>query len=243
MPRIILKFKEKALKDYPLQAGTPLSIGRQGDNQIVIDNLAVSGHHAKIELLDGRVHLTDLDSKNGTFRNEKAVTSCQLKHADAILIGKHTLIYDANKDAVTQSMSDGAGLAADLEADITMMIDTKKHRSMTGKGSSASEQPTAFLLSLSEGEQKLALSKSITTMGKGPQCDIAVGGLLAFLVGDTAATISRTREHYYISHVGGWIKPKVNNQAVKGSVRLNDMDVVSLGAASYQFALSDPDRG
>jgi pSer/pThr/pTyr-binding forkhead associated (FHA) protein len=241
MPRIILKFKEKALKDYPLQPGRPLTIGRQADNQIVIDNLAVSGHHARIEIQAEKVILADLKSKNGTYKNDVKITSCELRHGDMIMIGKHTLIFDAKKDAVTPNETGKNRFAAAMDGDITMMIDTRKHSSMKA-AERVIPDGSAYLLSLSEEGLKIALTKSVTTFGNGPNCDIAVGGFWALFAGDPAASISKTREHYYINHVSGLIKPKVNNQAVKGSVRLKDKDLVKMGAATYQFSLSDPER-
>ena len=67
MPKISLKFKNNTLADYHLPPGCSLKIGRRKDNDIVIDNLAVSSHHGKIDSAgDGFVYI-DLKSKNGSF--------------------------------------------------------------------------------------------------------------------------------------------------------------------------------
>ena len=47
MPILTLKFKDTAIGDYQLQKGLSLTIGRRKNNDVVIDNLAVSGHHAQ----------------------------------------------------------------------------------------------------------------------------------------------------------------------------------------------------
>ena len=49
MPKISLIFKNSVLADYHLPTGCSLKIGRKTDNDVVIENLAVSGHHAKID--------------------------------------------------------------------------------------------------------------------------------------------------------------------------------------------------
>ena len=45
MPVITMKYKDSVLEKYPLQVGQNLSIGRHESNDVVIDNLAVSGSH------------------------------------------------------------------------------------------------------------------------------------------------------------------------------------------------------
>jgi hypothetical protein len=49
MPMLTLKFKKNTIADYPLQKGKSVTIGRRTNNDIVVENLAVSGHHAKID--------------------------------------------------------------------------------------------------------------------------------------------------------------------------------------------------
>ena len=69
-----------------------ITIGRNADNDIQIDNMAVSGYHARI-LKDADHHsIEDLNSTNGTFVNEEKITTRVLKENDKITIGKHTLI-------------------------------------------------------------------------------------------------------------------------------------------------------
>ncbi|MDC0307537.1 MAG: SpoIIE family protein phosphatase [Planctomycetaceae bacterium] len=60
-------------------------VGRHPDSQIVLDNAAVSRHHAKIHVSHGRYYLEDLRSRNGTFINDKQVLQrSELKEHDQI---------------------------------------------------------------------------------------------------------------------------------------------------------------
>ena len=52
MPKLTLKFKNNTIHTYEIAAGRSLTIGRLEDNDIVIENLAVSGHHAKIDSVE-----------------------------------------------------------------------------------------------------------------------------------------------------------------------------------------------
>ena len=127
MPKITLKFKGNVLADYHLPLGCSLKIGRQKDNDVIIDNLAVSGYHGKIDSAgDGFVYV-DLKSKNGSFIKEERVSSHWLENGDIINIGKHSLIF-----AYFESES----LPADKQAsemENTMIIDTNKYESMAQK--------------------------------------------------------------------------------------------------------------
>jgi pSer/pThr/pTyr-binding forkhead associated (FHA) protein len=93
MPKITLKFRGNVLADYHLPLGCSLKIGRQKDNDVIIENLAVSSHHGKIDSAgDGFVYI-DLKSKNGSFINEELVTSHWLVDGDVINIGAFFNFY------------------------------------------------------------------------------------------------------------------------------------------------------
>src|ERR1700704_7188630 len=98
MSRLVLKFEGSTLKEVPL--GTqPVTIGRSPDNDIPVDNLAVSNYHAKIYFEAGRMVVEDLDSLNGTFVNDLRVERATLHDGDNIHIGKHKIKVDTSGDA------------------------------------------------------------------------------------------------------------------------------------------------
>jgi pSer/pThr/pTyr-binding forkhead associated (FHA) protein len=102
MPTLTLKLKNKPLGEYQLQKGVSLTIGRRKTNDVVIEDPAVSGHHAKIDSLDDRFVLIDLQSKNGSFVNAQLINSHWLKHEDIITIGGYTLIFHYDDDEVQE---------------------------------------------------------------------------------------------------------------------------------------------
>ena len=238
MPNITLKFKDNVIGRYPIGKGNSVSIGRRRDNDIVIDNLAVSGHHAKIDAVGEAYVLVDLQSKNGSFVNEQLVSSHWLKDGDVISIGKHLLVFSAD-DAAQEGENPKA------EIDKTMVMDTSNYRSMVQKSAPVVPKPLlrpgdmcAQLTYLAGGEGKLDLSGNLIKIGKDPTSEIVVKG---WLVGWTAATISRRPDGYYLSHAGGWSKPKVNDQRIQKSVLLQDLDVIDVGSVKLQFFARDPE--
>jgi pSer/pThr/pTyr-binding forkhead associated (FHA) protein len=232
MPNITLKFKDNILGRYLIEKGKSLTIGRRKDNDIVIENLAVSGHHAKIDSVGEAFVLVDLQSKNGSFVNERLVNSHWLKNGDVVSIGKHYLVFSTEDDAA-------AAEGVPAEIDKTMVMDTSNYRSMVQKSASMLPKPllrhdaaAGYLAYLSGGQGKVDLSNKLIKIGKAPSSEIVVKGLL---VGWTAATISRRPDGYYLSYAGGFSRPRVNDQTVKKSVMLQDLDVIAVGSVKLQF--------
>ena len=239
MPTITLKFKENTIAEFPINKGGTLSVGRLNDNQIVVENLAVSGHHCKIDSVGEGYLLTDLQSKNGTFVNQQRVASHWLKNGDVVTVGKHTLVF----------VHEGVGAApkptmGDMEK--TMVMDTAMHREMLAKSAKpevagaagshpAEDEGAAVLTYLSGGDGEVTVTRKLIKVGKADNNDIVVKG---FLVGATAATIAKRPAGYYLSYVGGMSKPKVNGVPVKESVQLKDYDKIEVGSVTLQFNLS-----
>lgn len=92
MPKLILKFQGVFIKEYELDKSS-LSIGRKEDNDIFIDHMSVSGHHARIDKNADSFTVTDLKSTNGTFVNGKRIAEAILRPNDWITIGKHILYF------------------------------------------------------------------------------------------------------------------------------------------------------
>lgn len=124
MPIITLHFKDKKIRDYPLAVGQTCTIGRKKSNDIVIDNLAVSGKHARIESVATNFVIRDLESTNGTFINKKKVSMHNLRHGDVLLIGKHELIFDRSDLMNKKNSTD------ELDDDKTRILDTTEYRTL-----------------------------------------------------------------------------------------------------------------
>jgi len=260
MPTLLLQLKNKILGEYPLKAGASLTIGRRDTNDVVIEDPAVSGHHAKIDALKDRFVLIDLQSKNGSFVNEQLVNSHWLRHEDVITIGEYSLIFNYyEKEQVSEDNSD--------DFDETLAMNTTQHRKMMIKSNptksinvvrfwdrsqnrgkvkdveppasepriqSPKEEPVGVLTYLAGGIGQVKLTRKITTIGKDPTSDIEVTRLL---MGSTAATISKTAEGFCFKYIGGLPRPRVNNQPLKKSSILNDQDIIEIGSTRLQFSI------
>ena len=90
--KLELSFNANRLNEFVLDKEI-ITIGRNDDNDIRIENLAVSGHHAKLLTVFDDSFLEDLDSTNGTYVNGQPINKHPLKNGDVIVIGKHELRY------------------------------------------------------------------------------------------------------------------------------------------------------
>jgi pSer/pThr/pTyr-binding forkhead associated (FHA) protein len=88
MYKLELKLQNLTLKEYALASGAKLAIGRHPASEIVLDDMAVSRHHATIEVQGQKLLVFDHRSKNGIRVNGKKVQSAQLKNGDTVRIGK-----------------------------------------------------------------------------------------------------------------------------------------------------------
>lgn len=113
--------------------GQHLTIGRNPDNDIVIDNPAVSGYHARVESVAASFVIRDLDSTNGIFVNKQRIVTHALQHNDIVLIGKHELYFNRmafdRSARVDQSNADHEKFLEDA----TRLLDTNKHRELVNK--------------------------------------------------------------------------------------------------------------
>jgi pSer/pThr/pTyr-binding forkhead associated (FHA) protein len=139
MAKLYLRFEGKELKEVTVTQNAVITIGRLPDNLLQIDNLAVSGHHAKIYWDGEQYTLEDNGSLNGTYVNNQRVTKHKLKNGDAVLIGKHSVEF---KD---QWHDDQGGYAPAAKSgpsvpqmQSTVVLDTKKAKELMAQARAAS---------------------------------------------------------------------------------------------------------
>ena len=230
MAQLTLQFKDLALKEFEL-TGQSMTMGREPDNDIIVENLLVSGYHARIDPAGREYVLTDLQSKNGTFVNGERVTSTKLKDGDQILVGKHTIVFTLSPEEIQEDQKlteptmfmEVAQGASEPEAE---------DQTPSGLDSTAiSAERPAVLSFLSGGGDEYEIKKKLVKLGKGEEADVHIGGLFTPKV---AATISRRPTGYHLTPTGR-AKVKVNDAQVGSSHRLREFDTIEIGPVKLQF--------
>src|SRR5262245_1349182 len=226
MAKLILQFKGANIKEFLLEKPS-ITIGRDLQNDIVIDNLAVSRFHTKITHHDNQYYAEDLHSGNGTFLNEQRLAKEVLKPNDAITVGKHTLVF--MYDPVFPATDLGEAAPSLLEETVIVSSDSPAGRAET-EGALA-----AHLVRCANGtpHQSVPLTKRITLGGKGAQADIKLHG---FFVGAVAFNISQTPGGFVIAHTGGRRRTRVNGEVVERQRALREGDLITIGPTTFRFS-------
>jgi hypothetical protein len=250
MARLILSLDGQVLAEYNMTKER-YTIGRLPDNDVRIDNAAVSGHHSLIINILNDSFLEDLNSTNGTYVNGKLIKKHALQHDDVITVGHHQLKFGDDESAepdlddfektmvihpssqsedvirnvnvaVDEAVGEVAGAAPAAQA-----ASVEDHTSTvvtTGAAPSAA-LPKAKIQVLSGqfAGREMELTKALTTLGR---------------PGIQVAAITRRAEGYFIVNVDPGTKghPKVNEESIGPQARqLNDNDVIELAGVKMGF--------
>src|ERR1700733_8856897 len=141
--KLSLKFNDNVLQEVALTGGV-VTIGRQPDNLIRIDNPIVSGHHARIFWENNHYVLEDNESFNATYLNDRRVSRAALNDGDVIVIGKHRIEFhsrtgkrDVSSTCATQDRTTvwqaHVEKAAPPQLEATMVLDAGRLKGMMAK--------------------------------------------------------------------------------------------------------------
>jgi hypothetical protein len=256
MPKLVLLFEGRVLKETAVSHTAAVTIGRLADNTIVIDNSAVSSHHVRIAREGPQFVVEDLGSTNGTFVNGDKVSKKALRHGDTILVGKHKIFFDRMGDAEfeapelpTREMPDFGG---------TVILDADQQQRLLAAAQARLQ---------SRAQPVTAAAPVEAPAAPAPKPPKPVVGRLHVLRGrsdlseyrlDESAAIGRDREALVRLH--GWFKPKlaveiarmgegyvatpvagrtlVNGQRLQSRRGLVHGDVLEISGLELEFRLS-----
>ena len=231
MARLILSLDGQVMAEYNMNKER-YTVGRLPDNDIRIDNPAVSGHHSLIINILNDSFLEDLNSTNGTYVNGKLIKKHALQHGDVITVGHHQLRFVEDDDAQQD------------EFEKTMVIQPSQRpieKIQTARATADSAGSTATRRALPEGAvahkkaklqvlsgafagRELELVKALTTLGR---------------PGVQVAAITRRLDGFYIVHVDADSPenyPLVNGTPIGAQARrLVDNDVIQLAGVKMGF--------
>jgi len=236
MARLVLSLDGAVMAEYNMNKER-YTIGRLPDNDIRIDNAAVSGHHSLIINILNDSFLEDLNSTNGTYVNGKLIKKHALQHGDVITVGHHQLRFvedDEQQDEFEKTMviqpsarpvekMRAATAAADAAGAGPSISATGRSRALSD-GAAALKKAKLQVLSGAFAGREVELSKALTTLGR---------------PGVQVAAITRRNEAYYIVHVDSGKEndfPLLNGTPIGAqATRLNDNDVIQLAGVKMGF--------
>lgn len=241
MPKLLLQYGGAVLKEIPITK-EEITVGRRPDNDIVIDNPTVSGHHCKITLSGDSFFVEDLNSSNGVFVNAKKVIKSGLKDNDVIGIAKHALKFideRVHEQTVPPTPSSHAS------ADATMMIAPDKQRDIAAAAIAAIQRKPAVVRVLKGivDQAEYELKSSSTYIGKSDRVQIKIKGTGFFgSAPESAAMIANRPEGYFIVPVKEGY-PKLNGKSLSQKALLQDGDIIEVGGTTLQFENTPAEGG
>ena len=238
MAKLVLSLSGAVQGEYELNQER-VSIGRKPDNDIPIDNLAVSGKHALIITILDDSFLEDLGSTNGTYVNGKLVKKHALKNGDVVSIGKHELKYvnehaTADDDEFEKTMiikpgSASAAVAAAQAAEKAVAAAAPGQPSPSSAAPAVGGMPLGRLTVLNGpiAGKELELTKALITLGK---------------PGTQVAVISRRPQGYFLTHIesdgDGKRYPLVNGTPIGPKAQqLKSNDMIELAGIKLEFTI------
>jgi hypothetical protein len=216
MAKIIVSLDDNLIKVVPLNKDR-MTLGRRPYNDIVVDNLAVSGEHAALQVIGHEYFIEDLNSTNGTFINEQKIKRQILKNGDTIEIGKYAIKYvQDSANAQSAELS-----AADVALAMTEAAPEVEKRQLFENTKFAEVYVAIKILSGASIGKELPLVKVVTTIGK---------------PGEAVIAITKRPKSYMVAHVEGATRPSLNGVTFGiDAVPLKNGDLFELAGTAMQF--------
>lgn len=220
MPKMIVSIDGVVIKEVQLTKDRT-TLGRRPYNDVVIDNLAISGEHAVLQMAGQDVFIEDLNSTNGTYVNGKAAKKQQLHNGDTIEVGKYKIkfVVEAAGDGFERTMLVKSGLGG-LAPSATYRTDPRPvGTSLAGAG--AVSHASIKVLSGAASGREVPLTKVVTTIGK---------------PGVAVAAITKRQHGFVVHHVEGAGNPSLNGAPIGTEpVSLKNGDLIELAGTQMQF--------
>lgn len=226
MAKLIVSLGNNVLGHYFVDKAV-FSIGRRSDNDICLDDPAISKEHAVVTTVANDQMLEDRGSSNGTFVNEEKVAKRILQNGDVIHIGPYSLKY-VNQRATS-----------DMDFDKTLMLDALPLGIPT-QGRSLQPQLATALSSARALKATFPLGTVKGLKGEHAGRNVELGRVLVGfgVPGDQLAVIMRRPHGYYLNHVEGRRYPKVNGKSTGADpYPLQDQDIIEIGNDKLLFSL------
>jgi len=254
MAKLILLLDDRVVNEFPVDA--PVTIGRQSDNAVVIDNAAVSSHHACVYRDDDHFVVEDLQSTNGTFVNGTRISRRNLRPGDMLVVGNHTLLLDGKATvpppaaSPAEVRSPGAGetifvdkrtmlerLAMNSDAHtkhqalLATLQDVEAH-AKSAKGEISGPLGVLRVLNGHADKAEYSLEGHTSVIGKAKTSLVRLEG---WFKPTMAVAITRNTQGYVATSLGG--TTLINDQPISGRHELKDGDVLEVSGLKLAFSV------
>jgi pSer/pThr/pTyr-binding forkhead associated (FHA) protein len=232
MPKMIVSIDGVVIKEVQLTKDRT-TLGRRPYNDVVIDNLAISGEHAVFQMTGNDVFIEDLNSTNGTYVNGKAAKKQQLVNGDTVEVGKYKIkfVSEVASDGFEKTMMVRPGMVpppppphvppAPMAASPTAFAAARPPAPAHAAPAALAAQASIKVLSGAAAGREVPLTKVVTTIGK---------------PGVAVAAITKRPHGFVVHHVEGAGNPSLNGAPIgTDPVPLKNGDLIELAGTQMQF--------
>ncbi|MBE9581648.1 MAG: FHA domain-containing protein [Proteobacteria bacterium] len=214
---------DRTIDRFSMEEGDTVNIGRGKTADVNLDNVAVSRHHARLEMRNGKYFLTDLRSVNGTFVNGCKITdSVPVTAADRIKIGKFRFVLELASKRVSSPV-----MPTDFEGTVYVVPKEKRSRITDVQA------PRIAVIEGDATPDRLSLKgKETVILGRGVACDLRVHG---WLIAKIQCYILARGGEYYLAHRAGWSRTSLNGTKMLEETKLRRGDVIGIGRSKLRF--------
>lgn len=233
MPRLLISGVGGRQQVYTLREGDHV-IGREGDAQIVLPNVSVSRHHAKITVSGAAAIIEDLGSGNGTSVNGNVILQARLNSKDEVKIGKFTLIFltdtradEFYKGRSVRYMPEYSPRAGEVSHEATFVLTKDALKAMANQSRLVEQarlvlvrDPTKFW---HPEDRPLSFGDSS-----------ALVGVNGWFIWGKVAEVTWDGSKHTLRRLAWWVPVRVNDQATS-EAPLRHNDRVSIGDSSFRY--------
>ncbi len=208
-------------------------LGRERDNDILLETDLASRYHAELRLERGRAYLLDRGSMNGTSVNGQKIWGLTPLHdGDLLEIGGQRFRYEDLRPQADRARAAAPGEGAEGEQ-------TRETDALPAVVASPPPPVFAGRLVLGGGPgagQVFALNKAILTIGRGEACDVVIPDTS---ISRQHAQIIRQEMGWYVQDLGSRNGTSLNGQRLSAPQRLEDGDTLTIGNIPLRYLASD----
>ena len=226
MPKMVVSVDGVVIKEVPI-VKERTTLGRRPYNDVVIDNLAVSGEHALLHMQGDMVEIEDLDSTNGTHVNGKVIKRQKLRNGDTVELGRYKIrfVEDGTGHDYEKTMLFKPGMALPKIPNSRPAPLSSRPAPLSSRpaplGGGAPLQADVKVLSGAAAGRQVSLLKVVTTIGK---------------PGVAVASITKRHHGFVLAHVEGDEYPQLNGTAITDDpMPLKDGDKIEIAGTSMLF--------
>lgn len=228
MAHLTLVLDNREVRKFVLNRGVT-TIGRAQENDIVINNLALSRRHAQVEFKAGRFEIVDLQSQNGVFVNQEKLRGPRvLEDKDSVTLGTYQFVFTGSEDSEPEVRARPGRAPGGAKP----VVRPPTEPEIEEESEPENEVPLLVLKYNDVELQRFALQNAVCLIGRAKECDLQVAERR---LSRKHCEIHSGNGRYVLKDLGSQNGTYVNRRRIRGTHELRHGDVLNFAEYSVLF--------